>query len=126
MKKVRISIVSIVSLLIVFFFLAGGCSTFDKTTYQTLTISKTTYDTAMKVAADLHSKGAVTDAQKAEIIRLGKIYKGAHNTVVKSFEAFKQSGTPATEMTYLAQLSVAAAAMVDLLEYVYSLKEVNE
>ena len=121
MKKV-----GILAIVLALVFLVGGCSTFDKTTYQTLSISKTTYDTAMKVAADLYSKGAITDVQKTEVIRLGRIYKGAHNIAVTSFLAFKQSGTPATEMTYLAQLSAAAAAMVELLEYVYSLKEVSK
>lgn len=103
-------------------FLVGGCASMDRTAYQSLSISKTTYDTALKVAADLYSKGEITDAQKAEVIRLGKIYKGAHNTAVKSFLEFKQSGAVVSEMTYLEQLSIASATLVDLLEYIYSLR----
>lgn len=119
MKRLHSSIGVAIILLFVF---SIGCATFESNAYKTLTISKTTYDTAMKLSAELYSKGQMSEAQKGEVIRLGKIYKGAHNTAVASFLEFKQSSTNAAEMTYIAQFSAAAAALVDLLDYVYTLQ----
>ena len=122
MKRVRIGTLAVIAAVVLVLALSVGCSTFDKTAYQSLSISKTTYDTAMKIAADLYSKEVISDKEKGEVIRLGRIYKGAHNTAVQSFLDFKKSGSQASELTYIETLSWAASALVDLLDYVYYLE----
>ena len=62
-----------------------GCANFEKNSYRGLGAMKVGYDVAMKSAADLHSKGLISEEGKAAIITHGESYSMAHNGAVQAF-----------------------------------------
>ena len=89
-----------------------------KTTYKLLTVSNVSYDTAMKTAADLYSQKRITDEQKAEIIKIGKTFAGAHNAAVEALASYEETKAVAEQEKMSAQIAIASKALAELLNLV--------
>ena len=75
-------------ILVILCSLLVACNDFEKNTYRTLFTMGTTYDVCMKTAADLHSKGMLSEEKKEKLIDLGNIYYGSYHTTVTSFNLY--------------------------------------
>ena len=89
-----------------------------KTTYKLLTVSNVSYDTAMKTVADLYSQKRITDEQKAEIIKIGKTFAGAHNAAVEALASYEETKAVAEQEKMSAQIAIASKALAELLNLV--------
>ena len=98
-----------------------------KTTYKLLTVSKVSYDTAMKTAADLYSQKRITDEQKAEIIKIGKTFAGAHNTAVEALARYEETKAVVEQQKMSEQIAIASEALAEILNLIkpYLLTEVK-
>ena len=98
-----------------------------KTTYKLLTVSNVSYDTAMKTAADLYSQKRITDVQKAEIIRIGKTFAGAHNAAIDALLRYEETKAVSEQEKMSEQISIASKALSEILNLMkpYLIKEVN-
>lgn len=108
--------------------LAVGC-TYNvglvQTTYKLLLTSQVSYDTGMKVAADLYRQGRISDSEKAAIIEVGATYAEAHNASVKALASYEKTKSAADQERLTAQIEVATAALSKLLELLRPYLEVK-
>lgn len=65
-----------------------GCGTFNKNSYRGLGVMAVSYDVSMKSAANLHSRGFISDEGKSEVIKAGNSYAEGHNAAVQSFQDY--------------------------------------
>ena len=68
-----------------------------QTTYKLLLTSQVSYDTGMKIAADLYRQGRISDSEKAKIIEVGTIYAEAHNASVKALASYEKTKSAADQ-----------------------------
>ncbi len=116
MQNPRINTFRFMTIIALFCLLIAACATVEKTTYTTLTVSQTTYDTTLSALGDLYKQGKITDDQKQEIIDKAREYKTAHNLAVTAFLKYKQSGVAADEEDYLVTLSKATSLLAEFIE----------
>lgn len=109
----RKSLFLFVSLVVLMFSFA--CATVDKTSYKTLYVSQTTYDTTMTMLGDLYKQGKITEKQKQKIIDKAKKYKEAHNLAVNAFLKYKESGLTTDEENYLIMISKASVLLAEFI-----------
>lgn len=88
--------------------LALSCATFGKNTYVTLSTTRSFYFQAMEAVVDLQEQELVTPEKRAEINRVAKIYKEAHNAAVDAFTVYKL--TKSAEDKDKLVLAIVAAA----------------
>ena len=117
-------------LMLVAFMAFQGCAYnvgMVQTTYKLLTVSNVSYDTAMKTAADLYSQKRITDVQKAEIIRIGKTFAGAHNAAIDALLRYEETKAVSEQEKMSEQISIASKALSEILNLMkpYLIKEVN-
>jgi len=91
---------------------------FVQTTYKLLSISNVSYDTAMKTAADLYGQKRITDEQKAEIIKIGKTFAGAHNAAVEALASYEETKAVSEQEKMSAQIEIASKALAELLNLI--------
>ena len=98
-----------------------------QTTYKLLTVSNISYDTAMKTAADLYAQKRITEEQKAEIIKIGKTFAGAHNAAVEALASYEETKAVSEQEKMSIQIVMASEALAEILNLIkpYLLKEVN-
>jgi len=89
-----------------------------KTTYKLLTVSNVSYDTAMKTAADLYAQKRITDEQKAEIIKIGKTFAGAHNAAVEALARYEETKALAEQEKMSQQIAIASEALSQILNLI--------
>jgi len=88
-----------------------SCAGFNKSSYRAMGTMATAYDVAMKSAADLHSRGLISDAGKQAIITEARNYSIAHNKAIDAFQAYLAAESP-DEQERLKQQYVAAARVM--------------
>lgn len=86
------------------------------TTYKMLKGSKISYETAMKVSADLYRQGRITDREKESIITVGTVYAEAHNAAVMALADYERSKDALDQERMAAQIEIATRALSKLLE----------
>ena len=89
-----------------------------KTTYKLLTVSNVSYDTAMKTAADLYVQERITDDQKAEIIKIGKIFAAAHNAAIESLARYEETKAVSEQEKMSKQITMASGALAEILNLI--------
>ena len=96
-----------------------------QTTYKLLLTSQVSYDTGMKIAADLYRQGRISDSEKARVIEVGTIYAEAHNASVKALASYEKTKSAADQERLTAQIEVATTALSKLLELLRPYLEVT-
>ena len=89
-----------------------------KTTYKLLTVSNISYDTAMKTAADLYSQKRITDKQKAEIIKIGKTFAGAHNAAIDMLARYEETKAVSEQEKMSSQIAIASESLAEILNLI--------
>jgi len=84
--------------------------------YKLLLTSQISYDTSMKVAADLYRQGKMTQDEKTKIIEIGTLYAEAHNQSVKALASYEKTKSDEDQARLTAQIEVATNALSKLLE----------
>ncbi len=95
MRKVT-RIKTLVVLLVVLFAIVS-CANFISNSYKTLALSKDVYDKAMLSVADLQKQGLISADKRAEINKVAKIYKDAHNVAESALEVYYLSQQQAAD-----------------------------
>lgn len=80
-----------IALFICVMFLVSACSSFTKTAYSTLGTAAVTYDSSMKIFAELYKKGYINDNEKALAIDVATKYYQTYQLAVSALEVYKQS-----------------------------------
>jgi len=94
-------------------------------TYKLLLTSQISYDTGMKVAADLYRQGRITDREKEAIIAVGTLYAEAHNAAVAALANYEKTKGSADQERLTSQIAVSTAALSKLLELLRPYLEVK-
>ena len=89
-----------------------------QTTYKLLTVSNVSYDTAMKTAADLYAQKRITDEQKAEIIKIGKTFAGAHNAATDMLLRYEETKAVSEQEKMSSQIAIASEALSEILNLI--------
>lgn len=89
-----------------------------QSTYKMLATSQVSYDTAMKMAADLYAQQRISDAEKAHIIEIGTVYATAHNNAVEALARYEKTKDAEEQAKMSAMIGAAAVALTDLLELI--------
>ena len=85
------------------------------TSYKALNMSQATYDTTMKMAADLDSRGLLSFTDKALIIELGSTYSTAHNDAVEALIKYSETKSSTDSDLLDQQVTIASEALLNLL-----------
>ena len=94
-------------------------------TYKLLLTSQISYDTGMKVAADLYRQGRITDREKEAIIAVGTLYAEAHNLAVAALANYEKTKDSADQERLTSQIAIATATLSKLLELLRPYLEVK-
>ena len=100
-----------------------SCATFQTNAYKTLYISKSVYDTYMKIAADLYAQGKLTEEQKSTIINLGNNYTLAHNEAVSMLKVALSTGSEEDKENYIKSLHLASSILSKIISIIQPLVE---
>ena len=116
-----------IAMLILFVFISACAYNVGlvNTTYKLLKVSNISYDTAMKTAADLYVQGRITNDQKAEIIKIGKIFAGAHNAAVDALASYEETKSASEQEKMSVQIAIASKALGDMLALIKPYLEVK-
>jgi len=123
----RSKIRNISFLLFLTFTLVACANSFIKSSFDTLSVSKATYDSTLNVAGDLYKQGLMSEEQKTEAIKIGNVYMVTHNEAVNALLNYKMLATDQNKDIYLKSAADVSARLADLLEYLKPiiLKEEN-
>lgn len=103
---------------------------FVKTTFDMLGGSKVSYDTAMKMTADLYNRGIISEGQKSTIITYGNTYSKAHNTAVEALARYEETKSSEDSAIVEQQITIATTALSSLLNiiqpYLIDKKEISK
>ena len=86
------------------------------TTYKMLKGSQISYDTAMKVSADLYRQGRITEREKETIIAVGTVYAEAHNAAVRALADYERTKAASDQERMAYQIEIATRSLSKLLE----------
>ena len=89
---------------------------------QTLDISYTAYDAAMKVAADAHKSGRLDNAGRDRVIDAGQMYIDAWRMGMNALIMYVRSQSEENKGDVIRQIAVIKARMNQLLDLAGSLK----
>jgi GTP cyclohydrolase III len=117
MRKFRISVVIFLVL-----FVLAACANIISNSYKTLSISKTFYDSAMKATADLQNQGLITAEKRAEINKIAKVYKDAHNVAVDALEVYAKTNSVSDKDKLVTALSSAASKWAGVAKLINTIK----
>jgi len=112
-RKIFVGVIGII-------LLAGllSCSTFTGTTYKSLFLAGTSYDTAMKSVASLQTQGKITTEQRVEINKYANIYYVSYQAAVDAFIFYEKNKTEASKQIVINALATAIAKWADFAGYV--------
>jgi len=112
---------------LIFLLVACGAyqSSFVKTSFKALEVSKTSYETARSIANDLYVQGKITEEKKVEIETAAKSFAKAHNAAVEALAKYRETKTLESQELAEKQVLLASSALADLLNILkpYLLKE---
>ena len=112
----------------IFMLMLANCSYtigLTQSMYKLLLTSQISYDTGMKVAADLYKQGKMTEAEKEAVIEIGTIYAEAHNQAVKALASYEKTKSDADQVRLTAQIEIATQSLSKLLEMLRPYLEVK-
>lgn len=105
----------------------GACATYQAnlvdSTYRILSVSKTSYETAMHIAADLDRKGRLTEQQRSDVLEYGAIYLNAHIAAVEALAKYAETKNKTDQDRFESQVEIAAEALANLLRIIESYVE---
>lgn len=110
MKTIRSRVVMLMLVVVILGVMIQGCATFQQNTYRTLYISGTTYDTTMKVVADLQKQGIIDQAKRDKINVVALVFYNAYQASVDAFGFYVKNPTSTTQEKVVATLNVLSAA----------------
>lgn len=99
-------------------FILGACAynaSLVNTSYKIQAVSQASYDTSMKMVADLDKRGMLPEDEKAKILVVANTYYQAHNAAVKALLAYKESESLADKELLEKQIALMSTAIADLL-----------
>lgn len=88
---------------------------FVKSTYDMLSVSKTSYETAVETVIDLHRQGRITDEKKSELFEVGRQFATAHNAAVEALAQYEEYSFLAGQDELEKNIEIAAQALSTLL-----------
>ena len=107
---------SIITVLILFTLTACAYNaSLVNTFYKALSVSQTSYDTAMSMAADLDSRGLLKSTDKDSIVKYGTTYSTAHNAAVEALAKYSETKSSADSELLDQQMTIASEALSSLL-----------
>jgi len=109
----------LILLLGMMFLVAAACAYnigLVQSTYTLLSVSKTSYDTGMKICADLYRQGRITEREKETIIAVGTVYAESHNLAVKALADYEKTKDLADQERLTAQIEISTRSLSRLLE----------
>lgn len=109
---------TLLPLLLLAFVLVSCGASLVQTSYKSLTISKTTYDTSLSIAGDLYKRGLMTEDQKVEAVKYGNLYMVVHNEATAALLKYKISGLEEDKDAYFKLAIDVAARLATLVDYV--------
>jgi hypothetical protein len=110
MKTIRSKVVMLMVVMVILGVMLQGCAgTFQQNTYRTLYISGTTYDTTMKIVADLQKQGIIDQAKRDKINSVALIFYNAYQSCVNEFEKYIKNPVPTTEQKVISALNILSA-----------------
>ena len=121
MRALKVPLILLLALM-----LLSCANSFTKNAFDTLSISKETYNSTLSIAGDLYKQGLMSEEQKNEAIKLGNAYKLVHNEAVGALLNYKTSGyTEESKESYLNLMKDVSARLANLLDYLkpFILKE---
>lgn len=86
-----------------------------KTTYDTLKVSQTTYDTSMKIISNLYTQGLIPDSNLQPILSTASTYHKAHNTAVAALLSYERTKSLSSLDLLNAQISIVTTSLSSLL-----------
>lgn len=86
------------------------------TAYKSLSVSQTSYDTAMKIIADLDREGHLSTSARDDMLKAANIYHDAHNTAVDTLVTYQETKSDSDEEKLEKQLIAASEALSQLLK----------
>lgn len=122
MKTLRSKVMVLVLSVVILGMVMGCAGTFQQNTYRTLYISGTTYDTTMKIVADLQKQGIIDQAKRDKINGVALVFYNAYQSCVNEFEKYIQTPTPTTEQKVVSALTILSAAWPDFAKLVNASK----
>ena len=122
MKTLRSKVMVLVLSVVILGMVMGCAGTFQQNTYRTLYISGTTYDTTMKIVADLQKQGVIDQAKRDKINSVALVFYNAYQSCVNEFEKYIQNPTPTTEQKVISALNILSAVWPDFAKLVNASK----
>ena len=110
MKTLRSKVMVLVLSIVILGMVMGCAGTFQQNTYRTLYISGTTYDTTMKIVADLQKQGIIDQAKRDKINAVALVFYNAYQASVDAFGFYVKNPTSTTQEKVVATLNVLSAA----------------
>jgi len=115
--------VKTVSILILFLFSMAACAgTFAQNAYRSIYVSGKTYDTSMKVVADLQKQGIIDQAQREQINKVGTIFYNAYQAAADALGVYVSTATSTNEEKVVAALNALNKAWPEFAKLVNSKK----
>jgi len=110
--------VFVVTMIILCCFMFAACATPSKrTAYDGLNLSYATYDSALRILADLHKEKKLTEEQKDKAIQIGRAYKLAHNAAVATLLKYELSRSGEDEDAYILAFQEASVHLSKLVRF---------
>lgn len=113
----RFKILPIVFLALFFVSCAYNTSLVN-TSYDTLQVSATAYDTSMKVVADLYARDEISDEEKQEIKEIASTYSQVHNAAVEALADYQDTKDVDDKERLEKQMAAASEALSKLLNII--------
>ena len=86
-----------------------------QTSYKVLSISNLSYDTGMKVVADLDKRGLLPAEDKVKVLAAANTFMAAHNAAVMALVKYKETQDLTDQELLEKQIAIASEAIANLL-----------
>jgi len=107
--------------IVVLAFLLASCAynaSLVKVSYDSLTVSKQAYETAIKMTADLVRQGHINEIAVAKVKEIGAVYAKAHNAAVEALAKYRETKDVSDAEILQKQIALASGALSDLLTFI--------
>ena len=108
----------VVIALIIFITALTACTTFNATTYRSLSTAATTYEATMAAVQDLNRRNMLAEGQKAIIKDLAQTYHDAYHTAAEAFYNWSLSQNEADQASLATRMAEVVKAQGELSGYV--------
>lgn len=86
-----------------------------QTSYKVLAVSQASFDTGMKVVADLDKRGLLPSEDKAKILAAATTFFQAHNAAVAALVKYKETQALTDQELLEEQIALASEGIANLL-----------